>query len=317
MRIHPLKTLIEDYLLEKDIKQTSRELYATSLKQYCEYLKACDVRYAVASDVIAYVEELKRKGYSKRWIYVQISTIKGLYHYLSVHQKRLELPLEYGDDITKTIDNVSIKHTVSKPILTVEQAKTLINHTKASRHTIWSYRDHAIVYLMLTTGLRSVEVRRAKKTDLGRLNHQLVLYVQGKGHTSKETYVKISQGVERAINDYLLQRDDNNPYLFISHSFHTETPYLSRTFFIGMFRRVLNTCGLEQSKITPHSLRHTAATFNLQRGGSLEMTKQLLRHASLSSTLVYAHHIKRIDDDAELQIERLILEDDAQRGDTD
>ena len=74
-----------------------------------------------------------------------------------------------------------------------------------------------------------------------------------------------------------------------------------------MFRRVLEDCNLEDTKITPHSLRHTAATFNLLRGGSLEETKRLMRHTNISSTLIYTHHINRMKDDSQNQIEKFIL----------
>ena len=203
-----------------------------------------------------------------------------------------------------------IKNRKSKPILTIEQAKHLILYTKNNRKYIWHYRDHAMVYLMITTGLRSVEIRRARKKDLRVVNNQLILYVQGKGRKSADEFVKIAEGVETAINDYLNKRKDKNPYLFISHSKHSDIPYLSRTFFIGMFKRVLEDSGLEDTNITPHSLRHTAATLNLLRGGSLEATRQFMRHTNMSSTLIYAHHIKRVKDDSENQIERYILGED-------
>jgi len=135
----------------------------------------------------------------------------------------------------------------------------------------------------------------------------LILYVQGKGRTSADDFVKITPGVGEAIEDYLEKRKDNNPYLFVAHSFTSKYPYLSRTFFLRMLRRVLRECKMEETKITPHSLRHTAATLNLQRGGSLQATKDLMRHASMSSTLVYAHHIDKLKDDSEEQIEHYIL----------
>lgn len=74
-----------------------------------------------------------------------------------------------------------------------------------------------------------------------------------------------------------------------------------------MFKRILKDCGLVDTKITPHSLRHTAATLNLLRGGSLEETKRFMRHTNISSTLIYAHHINRMKDDSQNQIEKFIL----------
>jgi integrase len=164
-----------------------------------------------------------------------------------------------------------------------------------------------MIYLMLTTGMRSIEIRRAKIKDIKKINDEMILYVQGKGRSSKDTFVKISSGVGDAIEAYLEKRQDKNPYLFVSHSKRYETPYLSRTFFLRMFRRVLKEAGLEHLNVTPHSLRHTAATVNLLRGGSLEETRRLMRHKDLSTTLIYAHHIERMKADLENEIEDYIL----------
>lgn len=310
MHDHQLEDLIEVYLDQKDITRGTWELYHTILTQYVAYLKTHKIIYAKKSDILCFLEYKRSHDYSTQWIYHLISTIKNFYRYLSFNQKRLELPEVYAFDITKEIKNEHIKKNLSKPILNIDQAKQLILSTKKSRKYIWHYRDHAIVYLMITTGLRSVEIRRANKKDLSVLNNQSILYVHGKGRTSADEFVKISEGVKLAIDDYLNKRKDKNPYLFISHSKHTEILYLSRTFFIHMFKRVLKDSGFKNINITPHALRHTAATLNLLRGGSLEETKRFMRHANMSATLIYAHHIDRMKDDSETQIESYILKED-------
>ena len=307
MNTHPLESLIKQYLAEKDITRGTWELYNTVLMQYTLYLKEHQIMYAKTCDVVNYREYKRNQEYSVRWIYHQISAIKGLYKYLSLNHDRLALPVEYAYDITEAIKNEQIKNSVSKRILTALQAKHLILCTKNNRKYIWHYRDHAMIYLMITSGLRSVEIRRARRKDLRLVNDQLILYVQGKGRKSSDEFVKISNGVKEAISDYLNKRKDKNPYLFISHSNHSDIPYLSRTFFIGMFKRVLKESNLEETKITPHSLRHTAATLNLLRGGSLEATRQFMRHSNMSSTLIYAHNINKMTDDSENQIESYIL----------
>lgn len=309
MQTHPLEPLIPDYLAGKDITKETNALYTTVLNQYVSYLKKNRIIIANRDTVINYVEWKKSQGYSTQWIYLQLSTIKGFYRYLLSHQKRLKLPTGYAIDISKSIKNEHIIHHQSHSIFTIEQAKNLILSNKEHRQYIWHYRDYAILYLMFTTGLRSVEIRRARKKDLSIHGNQQVLYVQGKGKTSSDVYVKLTQGVKEAISDYLSIRKDKNPYLFVSHSHRGDTPYLSRTFFNEMFKRVLRVAGLSDLKITPHGIRHTAATINLLRGGTIEETKRFLRHTNLSATLIYSHHLDPMKDDVETKLEEFILEE--------
>ncbi|MCD4827120.1 MAG: tyrosine-type recombinase/integrase [Acholeplasmataceae bacterium] len=311
MTDHPLEDLVDLYLAEKDIKRETWELYHTILIQYIAYLKTQKIIYAKKSDVLSFIDYKKRQNYSTQWIYHLISTIKGLYQYLAFNQKRLDLDDIYAYDITESIKNVSIKKKFDKQTLEIHEAKHLILCTKQMRKYIWHYRDHAIIYLMIVTGIRSVEVRRARIKDLKKINSQHVLYIQGKGMSSKDDYVKISKGLKDAIDDYLNLRSDKNPYLFISHSKRSDVPYLSRTFFNRMLKRVLGDSGFDPNYITAHCLRHTAASLNLKRGGSLEETKRFMRHSNLSTTLIYSHMVKTIEDDTENQVEHYILNDDS------
>jgi len=160
---------------------------------------------------------------------------------------------------------------------------------------------------MLTTALRSVEVRRAKICDLDTLGDQNILYIQGKGLDAKDDYVKITAGVMDAIREYLGKRKDSNPYLFVSHSFRTDTKILSRNAIVRSLKAILDACNLSHLNITPHDLRRTAATLNLARGASLDATKRFLRHRHLSTTRMYLYMDYLEDDDLEKYIENYIL----------
>ena len=59
-------------------------------------------------------------------------------------------------------------------------------------------------------------------------------------------------------------------------------------------KTALRKAGIDNERITAHSLRHTAATLNLLHGGTLEDTKQLLRHTSINTTMIYTHHLDKL-----------------------
>ncbi|MCR3905721.1 MAG: tyrosine-type recombinase/integrase [Tenericutes bacterium] len=306
IKTHPLENLIDQYLAEKDISLGTKEVYMTILNQYLSYLKEHHMFYATTQNVISFRAYSRNRGCSTRWIYHQITVLKGLYQYLSLNQVRLDLPEPYAYNIMKPIKNEQIEKRTTKPILTPEQAKQLLLSLKNHRRCSWHFRDYAMIYLMITTGLRSIEVRRAKIKDLKIIHGKKILYVQGKGRSSKDEFVKISKGVAEAIKDYLNIRKDQSPYLFASRAKRSKKP-LTRTIFIGIFKRALKDAGLNDIHMTAHCLRHTAATLNLKRGGTLKETKRLLRHQSMSNTLIYTHHIDNIKDETVSDLENFIF----------
>jgi integrase len=154
--------------------------------------------------------------------------------------------------------------------------------------------------------MRTIEVVRARKQDLSRMDHHSILYIQGKAKDGSDTFVKLPIEVTDAMNEYLHLRNDKNKYIFVSHEKNSLNQLTTSSLRISL-RRIMRKAGINNSKQTVHSLRHTTAYFNLKSGGTLEATQQLLRHKNIETTLIYAHNINRIDDDSEFRIRDYIL----------
>lgn len=185
----------------------------------------------------------------------------------------------------------------------------MIRKTKENRKYIYDYRNHAIIYLMLTVGMRRDEIINLKKSDYYLSGGIAYLKIRKPGILNAQI-VRLSDGGNQALIDYLEKRKDGNPYLFISNNQTTKEGCLSRTFFMHMFRRVLEDCGFDPRTITPHALRHTAGLLNLLRGGSLESTQKLLRHQEISSTAIYQDYIDKMSERSEELLDAFILKED-------
>ena len=61
----------------------------------------------------------------------------------------------------------------------------------------------------------------------------------------------------------------------------------------------LKKAGLKTSRITLHSLRHTAAITGLKMGADIRSIQQMLRHSTPSTTMIYINDISRLDKPAE------------------
>lgn len=307
LKNHPLKEIIDVYLKEKDISKDAKEGYLTILNQYVRFLKTQNITYATKEDIVHYIKYKKSLNISSRWMHHQISVIKGFYLYLSKHNQRLGLNQIYQYNIAATIQNVSLKDIKPKETLDLKDAKALLSCMKRHQKDIIDLRDYALFILMLTTGLRSVEIRRAKIKDLKTINNQPVLYIQGKGHQATDAFIKITPLVYEAVRLYLRKRKDHSPYLFISHKRHGNNPNVSKAFIYCLLKRQLRRCQLEHLKLYPHMLRHTAAHYNLKSGNSLEQTRQLLRHENIETTLIYTSNIHTMKKNVSNDLETYIL----------
>jgi integrase len=309
MEQHPLMALSERYLLEKTCSQATKKAYRIAFQAFTRYLQQHKIEFASTSDVIRYRDERRLRGDSSVYLHVHVSALRGLYTYLKQNQRRLGLPEVYQHDIMAPIKNERLRARLHKPILSLPEARHLLRHTKEHRRYLSDYRDHAIVYLMLVAGLRGIEIVRARRTDYqGRHDHQ-VLLVPARRTGDEQTVVHITGGLKEALDDYLSRRHDDNPHLFISHKKVSKSGQLSRTFLRDMFARILRDCGLEDTGVTPHSLRHTAAILNLERGGTIEQTRSLLRHVDLQSTMVYVDYLEQMNDDSAQAIERFLVQE--------
>ena len=179
------------------------------------------------------------------------------------------------------------------------------------RDNLKGLRDYAILTLMFTGGLRTIEVSRADISDLRVVGDTTVLFVQGKGKEEKTDFVKIPFQVEKAIRDYLKVRktSDVNEPLFSSTSNNNYGRRLSTRSISGMVKQRLKMAGYNSDRLSAHSFRHTAVTpvsythldvykrqavtLSLLGGQSLQEVQQFARHVNITTTQIYAHNLER------------------------
>ncbi|MDX9692051.1 MAG: tyrosine-type recombinase/integrase [Acholeplasmataceae bacterium] len=303
---HPLEEPIKTYIENLDMKQISIKSYHDLLKRYLNYLKSHNIKYPKRADLIKYRESMWEEGLKANTIQKQMVVIRAFYLWLKINYKSFNFDDTYAFNIAEGIKGARIDRNYKKEPLSLEQARHLLEVCYQDRHNIYQIRNYAIILLMLTTGMRTIEVVRARKQDLSRMDHHSILYIQGKAKDGTDNFVKLPIEVTDAINDYLHLRADKNKYIFISHEKNSLTQMTTHSLRTSI-KRLMRKAGINNPKQTVHSLRHTTAYFNLKSGGTLEATQQLLRHKNIETTLIYAHNINRIDDDSEFRIRDYIL----------
>ncbi len=143
-------------------------------------------------------------------------------------------------------------------------------------------RDHAILELLFSTGLRVSELCSLNvDIDLSRDE----LSVRGKG--DKVRVVFLSETSKEAVRNYLKQRKDMEEALFVegrANALHRITPRDIQRH----IKKYAARAGIT-SKVTPHTLRHVFATDLLSNGADIRSVQALLGHASINTTQIYTH----------------------------
>lgn len=152
-------------------------------------------------------------------------------------------------------------------------------------------RDHAILELLFSTGLRVSELC-ALNSDIDLTRDELS--VRGKGE--KVRVVFLSSAAKQAVRDYLKARDDMEEALFVDgrpNKLHRIGPRDVQRHLKAYVARAGIT-----NIVTPHTLRHAFATDLLSNGADIRSVQQLLGHASINTTQIYTHitdsHLREI-----------------------
>lgn len=149
-----------------------------------------------------------------------------------------------------------------------------------------SHRDRCILLLGLYCGLRVSEISRLRVADLDLNPDEPTLFVnQGKG--GKDRYVPVPA---RILGDLRSLVENRRGWVFPSPR-TPGRPLAVRTIF-DVVRGAAREAGIER-RTSPHVLRHTYATRLLDADADLLTIKDLLGHASVATTQIYAHVSQR------------------------
>lgn len=267
-----------------DASPKTVDTYKRALRPLFKYFAENGITQPEREDVLAYRDGLKatyRPATVQTYItaarlFFKWTAQENLYPNIAAHIKGAKLDREH-----------------KKGYLTSAQAKRMI--ASIGRDTQQGKRDYAILSLMLTGGLRTIEVTRANLEDLRNVGDSTVLYIQGKGREEKTEYVKITPPVERAIRAYLHTRGPLDPGapIFASSSNNSKGKRLTTRTVSGMVKERMKAAGYDDSRLTAHSLRHTAVTLSLLCGNTLQEVQQFARHSNITTTQIYAHNLDR------------------------
>ncbi len=307
------QTLTEDlysrFIAYVDASPKTLETYTRAIRQFFKWIALEGISQPTREDVLAYrewlktapIEEGSHKGKLRTPATVQnyITALKLFFQW--TEQERLY------PNVAEHIKGAKIDKGHKKDYLTSRQVKKVL--ATAKEESLTGLRDYAILALMLTGGLRTIEVSRARIEDIRTLGDETVLYIQGKGREEKTDFVKLMPEVEDAIRAYLTARGTTEPTdpLFASTSNNSKGKPISTRSVSGIVKESFKKAGFNSDKLTAHSTRHTAVTLALMGGEDIQKVQQFARHKNLETTLIYAHNLDRSKNHCEQTIAKAIF----------
>ncbi len=305
-----LHKMINHMSMEQE-KQLQNVLYAVlgkyEIKEPCRDLMCIDKSWE--TDLQRFIERKRISGKSEKTLkqykyqlekaltYINKSVDKiteaDLNGYLEAYKRVRAVSNSYLDDIRRTMTSffgwLHKKGFISRdPAAGIDPIKVEKKIRKAYsdeeldilRRKAQNLRDQALIEVLYATGARISEICSLNREDVHITDREII--VNGKG--AKERQVFLTPVAAMYLLEYLRQRIDDNPALFVS----LKKPYnrLTTQGAGQMLRSLGRDLGIEN--VHAHRFRRTMATHLLKRGCPLEEVKTILGHEKVETTLLYA-----------------------------
>ena len=283
-----------DYLSkEKHYSLHTVAAYLKDVSEFESFLKTNDenaaleqVHYGLVRNWIVVLVE---NGMSNTSVNRKISALKSFYKFLLKSKQIDSNPLQKHKSL-KTPKKVQIPFS--------EKELEMVFDVNDYPDDFEGIRNRLIIELFYTTGMRRAELISLEESDFN--PYLKTLKVLGK--RNKERILPLLECTVELLNRYLEVRKTvksglSGDLLILNKNGHK----VSETFVYRLINDYFSNVS-EKVKKSPHVLRHTFATHLLNNGADLNSVKELLGHASLSSTQIYTHsslaELKRVYQDS-------------------
>lgn len=271
-----LRPGVEDYLssltAERGLSANTIAAYRRDLDQYLDFLEQKEPE---PSDLDDFVKLLHRRRLAPASVARKVAAVRGLHRFLV--SEGIEV-----DDPTRLLDPAKPRESFPKA-LTVEQTFALVEAPDVG--SISGRRDRALLEFLYATGAR---VSEAVGVDLPAIDLEAnTVILTGKG--DKQRLVPLGSSAAAAIVAWLPDRlalskpGAASEALFLNR----RGGRLSRQSAFRIVRHHAARVGIDPATVSPHTLRHSAATHMVEGGADLRSVQVMLGHARISTTQVY------------------------------
>ncbi|MBE5926996.1 MAG: tyrosine recombinase XerD [Lachnospiraceae bacterium] len=278
-----MKVDVEDFIFYiRDVKRLSKNTevsYKRDLQKFVDYFERMginEVSRINSTSLNSYVLFLEREGKSAATINRNIAAIKAFFQYELVNGKVVGEP-------ARTLKGPSVQK--KKPdVIKVGSMDRLLNAPDITTNK--GIRDKAMLELLYATGIRVSELVSLKLYDVNVMLGYITCNDGKKdrtipfGNTAKKallTYITEARGL------FCVNAEEDSDYLFLN----CQGKSMSRQGFWKIIKQYGEAAGIGED-ITPHMLRHSFAAHMVQNGADLRVVQEMMGHADISTTQMYA-----------------------------
>jgi len=278
-----LEKAVDEYLsflvIERGLASNTVAAYRRDLGQY---------RVAVGEepqlgDIETFLGDLTDLGLATATIARKIAAIRGLHRFMVAEGLR-------PDDPSVLIETPPQPDSLPKALDVDEMVRLL---EAASTVGPTGTRDRALVEFMYGCGARVSEAVALDTHNLDLIDRTAL--ITGKGN--KQRMVPLGSFAVEALTLWLDERigwvGPEQPGVFVNR----RGGRLTRQSIFTIVRTAGQVAGLG-GQVSPHSLRHSAATHMVEGGADLRSVQEMLGHASISTTQIYTRvspqHLREI-----------------------
>ena len=278
----PTQALCDDYLdylrSECHLSVNTIDAYGRDMRRFVAWVGPRRLADLQIQELSSYVGTLQEENLAPSSISRNVVAVRTFFRFLQLEGIVTDNPAELI---------ATQKMWQRIPTVLTQRQVDLFLHSPKKTDSFWQ-RDVAMLEVLYATGCRASEVCGLRVRDLSM--PQKHLRCEGKG--GKQRMVPLGGRAIVAIRRYLDQLRGTlaakSPHppdeLFLSRSGRP----LDRIQLWRLVKQYARRVGID-SKISPHSLRHSFATHLLAGGADLRLVQEMLGHASIQTTQIYTH----------------------------
>ena len=289
----------EVYMMQQvaagEIATATARTYARGMRRFVDWLASEDIGHVDSTAVLRWKAHLRQEGHKPTGVNTFYAGVRAFYRWAKAMRGLLMDPTagvrsskrrNTGRHVRSALSDAEVRRVLAQP----------------DPSTVTGKRDRAMLLLLAYTGVRSVEVQRARVGHL-RSGEKLRLWVYGKGHESADDYVYlVNEELFTAMYDWLAvhpRGEDMDAALFCGLGNRNAGGPLSLQSIRRLVKGYYKAAGIRDPRKSTHSLRHSLVTNLLGRGVAIPKVMALTRHKSAQTLINYAHEVGRDSDPAE------------------